>query len=68
MIRDRAGAPAEDEAMVTVDEHEDAARLEMYAGEFQRVAPVVPRKPLGFGKWRAVTAGEESEKSTVLSD
>src|ERR1700730_135046 len=38
----RAAAPAEDEATVTVDEHEDAAGIEPYANEFQRVAPLVP--------------------------
>ena len=66
----RAGAPAEDEATVTVDEYEDAAGIEPYANEFQRVAPLVPGKPLGlgFGERRAVAAGTEPEKSALLSD
>jgi hypothetical protein len=49
VVFDRAGTPAEDEATVTVDEHEDAAGIELYADAFQRVAPVVSREPLGFG-------------------
>jgi len=64
----RAGTPAEDEATVTVDEHEDAAGIELYADFFQRVAPVVPREPLGFGERRAVSPVKEPEKSAVLFD
>ncbi len=54
--------------MVTVDEHEDAAGVELYADEFQRVAPVPPREPFGFGERRAVSARKEPKKSGVFSD
>ena len=64
----RAGTPAEDEATVPVDEHKDAAGIELYADAFQRVAPVVPREPLGFGERGAVPAGKEMDKSAVFSD
>src|SRR6516162_3994216 len=68
VVFDRARTPAEDKATVTVDEREDAAGVELYADAFQRVAPVVPREPLGFGERRAVSAGKEVEKSAVFSD
>src|SRR5580704_17754992 len=64
----RAGTRPEDEATVTVDEYEDAARIELYADAFQRGAPVVPREALGFGERYAVSAGKEPKKSAVLSD
>jgi hypothetical protein len=64
----RARTPAEDEATVTVDRHEDTAGIELYADTFQRVAPVVRREPRGFGERRAVSAGKEPEKSAVFFD
>ena len=68
VVFDRAGTPVEDEATVTVDEDEDATGVELYAGAFQRVAPVPRREPLGFGERRAVSAGKEVKKSAVFSD
>src|SRR6202035_2434192 len=54
LVFDRARTPAEDKATVTVNQHEDATGIELYIDAFQRVAPVVPREPLGFGERRAV--------------
>jgi hypothetical protein len=66
VVFDRAGTPVEDEATVTVDEHEDAAGIELYVDAFQRVTPIVPGEP--FGERRAVSAGKEVKKSAVFSD
>src|SRR6266700_11114 len=58
----RAATLPEDEATVTVDEQKDAAGTKLYVDEFQRVAPVVPHEPLGFGERRAASAGEKPKK------
>src|SRR5580700_207444 len=68
VVYHRAGTPAEDEATVTVDEHEDATGIELHANGFQGIPPVVPREPLGFGQPRAASARDEPEKSAVFSD
>src|SRR5947199_8706485 len=61
VVLHRAGTPAEDEATVTIDKHEDAAGIEPYADLFQRVAPVVRCEPFGFGEQRTVSTGKEPE-------